>query len=557
MSIKFMMNIKNRRRIFPLMLIIGLLSCTSCTNEDKAGKDIPAAAFTMASRSFVEDAVQFTSTSYGGGGGYSFAWNFGDGEKSTEENPTHIYEDKGVYIVTLKITDKNGNTNIYRKTIEILNKIVQIGDLSLKWTSSTHLSKLAGSTAALSRDEKSVYINSNDHVLRCYDTSNGSLKWEFNMIDPSFGTAAAGNSSMTASIDEDGTIYLGTGFSGNGKLFAINPNGTMKWFAFNNATEGFWNKGAASNPSLAYGTATFDSKYVYCGNHGTTGSLVTFDKSTGKRVAYMAQGTSGPAGGTYMGPVITNQGMMVILSGWGVHGVENSKMGRDDNTAVSWKWKSFAESQACFASMAVDNNGRVYGMRLTGGTSQKIFCIEGSTGATVWEKLIDNTGKQDQGGIVIGSDGTVYASLKATGDLPGGIIALSPDNGDIKWQYESSESVSGTPAIDADGHILFGTEKGNLYVLDPNGRDIVTALDVAGAITNSHSPYANEWVPTQGKFWSSPIIGKDGTIYIAVTNVQNEKQSLMVALTSKSVRGASTSAWAMRGKDSQHTSTVK
>ena len=545
------------KQALPFMLIISLLSFVACNSEDKVGKDIPSAAFSMASRAFVEDAVQFTSTSYGGDGNYSYKWNFGDGEKSTEENPKHIYEDKGVYIVTLKITDGNGNTNIYRKTIEILNKIVQIGDLSLKWTSSTHLAKLAGSTAALSRDGKSVYINSNDHVLRCYDSSNGSQQWEFNMANPSFGTVAAGNSSVTASVDEDGTIYIGTGFSGNGKLFAIDVNGNMKWFAFNNATDGFWNNGADSKPSLAYGTAVSDSKYVYCGNHGTIGSLVTFDKSTGKRVAYMANGASGPAGGTYVGPVVTNQGMMVILSGWGVHGVEKSKMERDDNTAVPWKWKSFAESQACFASIAVDYNGRVYGMRLTGGTSQKIFCIEGSTGAIVWEKLIDNAGKQDQGGLVIGTDGTVYASLKATGDLPGGIIALSPNNGEIKWQYESPESVSGTPAIDADGHILFGTEKGNFYILDSNGRDIVAALDVAGAITNSHSPYASEWLPTQGKFWSSPIIGNDGTIYIAITNVENEKQSLMVALTSGLVSGPATSAWPMKGKDPQHTSTIK
>ena len=156
-----------------------------------------------------------------------------------------------------------------------------------------------------------------------------------------------------------------------------------------------------------------------------------------------------------------------------------------------------------------------------------------------------------------GTDGTVYASLKATGDLPGGIIALSPNNGEIKWQYESPESVSGTPAIDADGHILFGTEKGNFYILDSNSRDIVAALDVAGAITNSHSPYASEWLPTQGKFWSSPIIGNDGTIYIAITNVENEKQSLMVALTSGLVSGPATSAWPMKGKDPQHTSTIK
>ena len=172
------------KQALPFMLIISLLSFVACNSEDKVGKDIPSAAFSMASRAFVEDAVQFTSTSYGGDGNYSYKWNFGDGEKSTEENPKHIYEDKGVYIVTLKITDGNGNTNIYRKTIEILNKIVQIGDLSLKWTSSTHLAKLAGSTAALSRDGKSVYINSNDHVLRCYDSSNnGNSIWQTPVLE--------------------------------------------------------------------------------------------------------------------------------------------------------------------------------------------------------------------------------------------------------------------------------------------------------------------------------------------------------------------------------------
>lgn len=88
------------KQALPFMLIISLLSFVACNSEDKVGKDIPSAAFSMASRAFVEDAVQFTSTSYGGDGNYSYKWNFGDGEKSTEENPKHIYEDKGVYIVT-------------------------------------------------------------------------------------------------------------------------------------------------------------------------------------------------------------------------------------------------------------------------------------------------------------------------------------------------------------------------------------------------------------------------------------------------------------------------
>ena len=68
--------------------------------------------------------------------------------------------------------------------------------------------------------------------------------------------------------------------------------------------------------------------------------------------------------------------------------------------------------------------------------------------------------------------------------MPGGIVALSA-GGTIKWQYEISESVSSTPVIDKDGHILFGTERGNFYILDANGTDAIAVLDVAGAIANS------------------------------------------------------------------------
>ena len=61
--------------------------------------------------------------------------------------------------------------------------------------------------------------------------------------------------------------------------------------------------------------------------------------------------------------------------------------------------------------------------------------------------------------------------------MPGGIVALSA-GGTIKWQYEISESVSSTPVIDKDGHILFGTERGNFYILDANGTDAIAVLDV-------------------------------------------------------------------------------
>ena len=42
----------------------------------------------------------------------SWQWDFGDGNTSTEQNPTHVYEDAGTYTVTLVVTDSNGCTAV-------------------------------------------------------------------------------------------------------------------------------------------------------------------------------------------------------------------------------------------------------------------------------------------------------------------------------------------------------------------------------------------------------------------------------------------------------------
>ena len=51
-------------------------------------------------------SVVFTNTSTEA---TSYAWDFGDTGTSTEENPTHIYTDTGVYEVELVATGPGGN----------------------------------------------------------------------------------------------------------------------------------------------------------------------------------------------------------------------------------------------------------------------------------------------------------------------------------------------------------------------------------------------------------------------------------------------------------------
>ncbi|MCZ7357299.1 MAG: PKD domain-containing protein [Candidatus Methanoperedens sp.] len=54
--------------------------------------------------------VFFTGSASSGVSPYSFSWNFGDGEASTLQNPTHKYKSTGVYDATLTVTDSQGNS---------------------------------------------------------------------------------------------------------------------------------------------------------------------------------------------------------------------------------------------------------------------------------------------------------------------------------------------------------------------------------------------------------------------------------------------------------------
>jgi len=58
------------------------------------------------------EKVQFTIRRVAGGfPPYSYEWDFGDGDTSTDEIPTHAYKATGWYTVSLTVTDDQGNTD--------------------------------------------------------------------------------------------------------------------------------------------------------------------------------------------------------------------------------------------------------------------------------------------------------------------------------------------------------------------------------------------------------------------------------------------------------------
>lgn len=58
-----------------------------------------------------EHTLQFTDASFGTNPAVSWAWNFGDGNTSTTQNPLHTYASAGTYELVLTVTDGSGNSH--------------------------------------------------------------------------------------------------------------------------------------------------------------------------------------------------------------------------------------------------------------------------------------------------------------------------------------------------------------------------------------------------------------------------------------------------------------
>ena len=333
-----------------------------------------------------------------------------------------------------------------------------------------------------------IYVGSDDYNLYAINP-DGTLKWAY----------PTGVQIMWSSpvIGADGTVYVG---SADRILFAVNPDGTLKWQYVTGGTI-YSSPAVGSDGTIYVGS---DDHNLYAFNpDGTIKWIYTMEASVS------AAPTLGADGTIYVGSSGNNL--------------------RAINPDGTLKWVS--QLRAEFASSpAIGTDGTFYM-----GSGYSLLAVN-PDGTLKWEYV---TGERVWGSAVIGTDGTIYV-----GSFDHNLYAINPD-GTLKWTYPTGHIIITCPAIGADGTIYVGSDDWNIYAINPDG--------------------TLKWAyHTRGDMESSPAIGPDGTIYIgsadfnlyAIYDAPSSYKSYMATSASSDTDSASSSGqspWSMFRNNRRHT----
>ena len=516
---------------FFYLLTIGIILFTSCKNEETIYNTAAKAAFEYAENTYmIGDAIQFTDKSVPSEGNsiVAWEWSFGDSEesKSSEQNPSHSYNASGTFTITLTVTDNNGLKAQASKDITILdpNKLINI-----TWQSPLLGAIESTVSPALSADGKTVYAianqsgdNAYDVQLKAYDVATGSQKWSFNVNDALAAKNSGGGVRLiyaSPSVGSNGDIYVTardlkhSSNSGERKsfLFAVSSDGSLHWaYAF------------GIDANLNYVTPAVDANgYIYIGHTTKSPYAVTvLNPSDGSLVKQISV------------PVGITSGLSVSKNGEVYFCSYSAGLYSYDIESASQKF-NYNPYSGINCNIALDSDGTIYtvGKTSAGGA----VCATNPDGSEKWK--VDLPSPVDYGGVIIGEDGTIYAtggSVIADQET-GGIVALDKD-GNLKWHFATAENVTNcVPMVDNRGYIHFVTDDAVYYIVKPDG-----------------TAYASLKIGEKSN--SSPVMNADGNVLLSV---ETEAGVSAVLNLSTGASSPANSAWPMKSQNWQRTGLQK
>ena len=299
---------------------------------------------------------------------------------------------------------------------------------------------------------------------------NGTLKWEW--TTPEDGDPYPHAQICGVTLGQDGTIY--TSHCGAGSyhrhLFALNPDGRMKWARdlFADPNIGSVSRLTVGRDGVLYGQCSY---FIYAFNPDNGAILwqsVGLETTTSGGLAIGSDGTIYIPG--------SMQGLIAMNS---------------DGT-IRWEWKEPISHWLGFP--AIGSDGTIYG------TSNGLHALT-SDGQWKWTAASGGGGHS----TAIASDGTIYSTLFHS-HIGGRFTAVNPD-GSIKWKLEIP-SWGGLPAIGSDGTI---------YVTGGSKPGVLTAVYGSYGVIPPPPGKFKECVGDQPYLYvEDRVMGKEKTVEIPI-----------------------------------------
>jgi alpha-tubulin suppressor-like RCC1 family protein len=328
-----------------------------------------------------------------------------------------------------------------------------------------------------------VYVSTQTGYLYAINP-NGTLKWNFSIS----AAAQAGPSVAT-----DGTVYV----PADKKLFAVNPNGTQKW-VFDTSVNG--NPAWTSFPVYSTATIARDGT-IYFG----AGIAVYALNSSGvqKWQSYLN-------GEVYGAPVIGFDGT--------VYAFENGSQFvalRPENGSRKWTQYTYSGE----AGPALGYAGPIYVPgRTDPGYNISSFNLAGGVNWQITAGFIDYSS-------CLALDAS---SVSFGGILGGGIYAVNP-NGTTKWFAGYGDS--STPAVSSNGRLYIGDGDGYVYALQQSNGTLLWTYNVGSSV------------------YTSPALGTDGRLYVGTIDGR--------VLAFSGAGSPTTSSWPQYAKNPQRTGAME
>lgn len=432
----------------------------------------------VTTRILIGGNVQFINKS--GNPVTEWLWRFGDGQTSTEFEPSHQYVSEGSFDVMLIATGPGGTDSLLRTGYI---EVVPPGTAGVIAWSFSATGPILYSPALDAQNH--VYFSSMDGYLYALDAS-GAEKWKFNTY----------SRPMTPAVGNSGTIYLPVG--GANRVYAFHPDGRQKWM-YQDTTGGSLNSELAIGPDESIFLSKEEGTVIKIDSSGTFQGSV-HPLTTLKAMAIGADGTLYLAGDKDTGDpwnrkkgwlVAVNQDLSVkweydrqsfyrfsdiAITGSGViYAMDFSKM--DAISPMGEKlWNFPVENQVGFfnVNFAFDSAGNVY----AGNQYGYLYAISAS-GDLLWKKYLGSGPfefyRKAVASPLLAGDGRIYCCTKA-----GGFFCLGQD-GEIEWQLsiigdtllQTAYIMVSGPAMDSEGMLYYGFDNGTLYAVTSgsNGLD--------------------------------------------------------------------------------------